>query len=125
MEWNRREDRQREHFCRRLVTIPPRQTSHPRGGRDEAGGSAFEEWNATLGVYECRGDVGEWIENPDLLRRDEICRSTSVLLTPGSWKFMRIPRKVSDRTACWAKLLLRRCKNYYDSWERFMQREIE
>jgi len=28
-------------------------------------------------------------------------------------------------TACWAKLLLRRCKNYYDSWERFMQREIE
>lgn len=99
MEWNRREDRQREHFCRRLDAIPPRQTSHPRGGRDEAGGSAFEEWNATLGVYECRGGVvEEWIENPDLLRRDEICRSTSVPLTPGSWKFMEMPKKVSDET---------------------------
>lgn len=63
---------------------------------DEAG--VFEEWNATLGVYECRGGVGEWIENPDLLRRDEICRSTSVPLTPGNWKFMGMPRKVSDGT---------------------------
>lgn len=66
MESSRR-DRQREHFYRRFDAIPPRQTSHPRGGRDEAGGSAFVEWNTTLGVYECRGGVvGEWIENPDL-----------------------------------------------------------
>lgn len=98
MEWNRHGDRQREHFCRRSDAIPSRQTSHPRGGRGERGGSVFVEWYATLGVYECRGDIGEWIENPDLLRRDEICRSTSVPLTPGSWKFMGMPKKVSDGT---------------------------
>jgi len=96
MEWNRREDRQREHFCRRLDAIPSRQTSHSRGNRDEAGESVFEEWNATLGVYECRG-VGEWIENPDLLRCDEICRSTSVPLTPASWKFMGMPEESFKR----------------------------
>lgn len=111
MEWDRRRgDRRRGRIFADSPTLllPDRDkqilSGRARSGRKEARrswvGLAFEGWYATSGVYECRGDGGvtaeEWIVNLDLLRNDEICRSTSVPLTLARWKFMRIPRKVLD-----------------------------
>lgn len=109
------------------------------GWRNDADGSPhLRHWGTRYRVFmnvaatlsgRRGGGRGKWIVNPDLLRCDEICRSTSVPLTPGSGKFMGMPRKVSDGTVlAYGEVVapsFGRCKNYYDSWERVMQRQTE
>lgn len=102
MKWNRRENRAKEkgRFRRLPDAVSPRQTNFLGGDRDETGRLPVFGMERDIGcLYECRAVAKEWIEYPDLsLRRDEICRSTSVPLTPGYWEFIGTPRKLSDGT---------------------------
>lgn len=117
------------HFRRLPDAIPPRQTNSPTAERV---GLAFEEWNATSGVYECRGDVGEWIENPDLLwgamkyakvLYERAFDTSQRLKIYGDTLERKREREFQTIGTSGAKLLLCRCcKNYYDSWGRVMQK---
>lgn len=52
-------------------------------------------------------------EPPISYDRDEICRSTSVPLTPVRWKFMGMPRKVSDGAVQYVYVCVHMCVCVY------------